>query len=328
MRNATLALALLALGTAPAPARDWAEKMFKDGMSRDFGNVPRGAQLFHRFSITNIYAVRMEVTGLASGCGCVTAVASKRVLEPRETAHIDVSMDARRFTGPKTVVVRVTVGPEYVSSAELKVAATSRADVVFNPDAVNFGTVARGQAPAQAIDVEYAGPLAWQITEVVVAKDQPLEASQKELYRRQGQVGYRLQVALKPDAPTGSFKQVIYLKTNDPASPLLPVLVEGAVQSALTVSPDKLALGTVKAGEELTRRVVVRGSQPFRVVEVEGLGDGISLGAELSAADAPVQTVTFKCKPAQPGEFRRELRIKTSLPDGPVVLTIDGTATP
>src|SRR5262249_25949466 len=98
--------------------------------------------------------------------------------------------------------------------------------------------------------------------------------------------------------------------------------------SAVTVSPDRLTLGSFKAGEELTRRVVVRGSQPFRVVEVEGLGDGVSLGGELAAADAPVQTVTFKCKADRPGESRRELKIKTSLPDSPAVVTLDGTATP
>jgi hypothetical protein len=328
MRNPILALAALGLTAAAAPAQGWAEKMFKDGMAHDFGNVPRGAQLFHRFPITNIYAVRMEITGLSSGCGCVTAVPSKRVLEPRESAYIDVSMDARRFTGPKTVGVRVTVGPEYVSSAEIKVSATSRADVVFNPNEINFGNVVRGQAPTQTIDIEYAGPLSWQVTEVVVAKEQPLEVANKELYRRPGQVGYQLRVTLKSDAAGGAFKQLIYLKTNDPASPLVPVLVEAAVQSAVTVSPDKLALGNVKAGEELTRRVVVRGNQPFHVVEVEGLVDGVSLGAELTAADAPVQTVTFKFKPTQPGEFRRDLRIKTSLGDGPVVVTLEGTAAP
>src|SRR4051812_20575170 len=107
MRNVILASAVLALGTAGAPAQRWAEKMFKDGMKHEFGSVPRGAQLLHRFPITNIYAVRMEITGIVPGCGCVTATASKRVLEPRETAYIDVNMDARLFTGFKSVAIRV-----------------------------------------------------------------------------------------------------------------------------------------------------------------------------------------------------------------------------
>src|SRR5262249_31628985 len=158
------------------------------------------------FKITNIYAVRMEITSIKSGCGCVTATAAKRVLQPNESTTIDVSMDGRRFAGAKTVNVRVTVGPDYVSTAELKVTPTSRADVVSTPRAVNFATVAQAPTPTQAIDVEYAGVLKWQVTEVVVG-DAPYTATVQETYRRPGQdrrteqAGYRLSVTLKDNAP-------------------------------------------------------------------------------------------------------------------------------
>jgi hypothetical protein len=327
MWNAILTLLVLALGATTAPAQGWAEKMFKEGTTHDFGSVPRGAQLFHRFTVTNIYAVRMEITDVRSGCGCVTATAAKRVLEPRESTTIDVLMDARRFTGAKTVTVRVTVGPEFVSSAELKVSATSRADVVFNPGQVNFGSVTRGQTPSQTIDVEYAGALAWQVKEVVAGKDLPFTAECKELYRKPGQVGYQLKVTLKADAPLVLLKDYVYLKTNDPASPLVPVLVEANVQSAVTVSPTALNLGGVKVNEGLTRRVVVRGSKPFKVLGVDGLGDGITLGAEPGPA-APVQTVTFKCQFTKAGDFKRELKIKTDLQEAPLVVTIEGSVAP
>src|ERR1700676_5514468 len=166
-RKVLLAFLVAATAATTAPAQNWAEKMFADGASQDFGVVPHGAQLFHRFTITNIYAVRMEITSITPGCGCVTATASKRVLDPRESATIDVSMDARRFTGPKAVIVRVTVGPEFTSSADLKVSAVSRADVVFNPGDVEFGAVDHGQAVAQTVDREHAGPLDWRVSEVV-----------------------------------------------------------------------------------------------------------------------------------------------------------------
>jgi hypothetical protein len=327
MRNAVLTLAALLLGAAACPAQtaSWADKMFKDGTSHDFGSVPRGAQLFHRFTITNIYAVRMEITGVKSGCGCVSATAAKRVLEPRESTTIDVSMDARRFTGAKTVGIRVTVGPEYTSSAEIKVTANSRADIVFNPGQVTFGAVTLGQTPSQTIDVEYAGVLNWQVSEVI-AKDAPVDVTIKELYRRPGQVGYQLQVTLRPDAPVGNLKHDLFLKTNDPASPLVPVLVEATVQSAVTVSPGRLTLGVVKKGEPLVRRVVVRSAKPFQVLDVDGGGGEITV--EKSASAAPVQTVTLKCKFDNPGAFKRELKIKTDLQDVPVPVVIEGTVAP
>jgi hypothetical protein len=327
MRNTLLAVAVLALGASAAPGQQaWAEKMFQGNLTHDFGNVPRGAQLFHQFTITNIYAVRMEITGVKSGCGCVTATPVQRVLEPRESTKIDVNMDARRFTGSKTVGIRVSVGPDFISSAELKVTANSRADIVFNPGQVTFGPVVRGQTPSQTIDVEYAGALAWQVSDVV-AKDLPLDVSLKEMYRRPGQVGYQVRVTLKPDAPVGPLKEEIFLKTNDPASPLVPILVEATLQSAITVAPPVLTLGSVEVGKPLTRRVVVRGSRPFRILGVDGTGEGITLEPS-SAATATVQIVTFKCQFDKPGEFKRELKIKTDLQNLPVSVTVEGSASP
>src|SRR5579884_1282753 len=328
LRHALMALFVVAFGAAPTSAQSaWAEKMFKEGLSHDFGSVPRGAQLSHRFVITNIYAVRMEITSIKSGCGCVSATAAKRVLEPRESTTIDVSMDARRFTGPKTVGITVTVGPDFISSAHLRVSANSRADIVFNPGHVSFGTVTRGQAASQVIDVEYAGVRDWQVTEAA-AKDLPVEVALNELYRRPGQVGYRVRVTLKADAPIGTLKGDLFLKTNDPASPLLPVLVEGVIQSNLTVAPAALSLGAVKIGETVTRRVVVRGTKPFRVLGVEGMGQEMQLDPPPSATAAPVQVVSFKFAFRKAGDFKQEVKIKTDLQDAPVVVTIDGSAAP
>ena len=328
MRHAFIALFAVVLFASSSLAQSpWAEKMFKGGLNHDFGSVPRGAQLSHRFVLTNIYAVRMEITSVKSGCGCVTATPAKRVLEPRESTTIDVTMDARRFTGAKTVGITITVGPDFISSAQLRVSANSRSDIVFNPGQVSFGTVTRGQAASQVIDVEYAGVLDWQVIEAS-GKDLPIEVSLSELYRRPGQVGYRVRVNLKADAPVGALKGDLFLKTNDPASPLLPVLVEGVVQSNLTVSPAALSLGTVKIGETLRRRVVVRGNKPFRVLGVEGLGEGMQLDPAPSSTPAPVQVVSFKCVFAKPGEFKHEVKIKTDLQAAPVVVTIDGSSAP
>lgn len=327
IRHALIAIILGLVSVNTVSAQAWAEKMFKEGLVHDFGVVPKGAQLFHRFNITNIYAVKMEIVTIRSGCGCVSATSSVKVLEPRESATIDVTMDARRFSGPKTVIVYITVGPEYISTAEIRVTGNSRSDVVFNPGQITFGVVTQGQKSEQTIEVEYAGSQDWQITEVI-AKDTPLEATFKENYRRPGQVGYQVSVTLKSNAPAGNLKEFIHLKTNDASTPLLAVLVEATIQSSLSVSPSVLSLGTIKPEESLTRRVVVRASKPFKVLSVEGLGEGIELGTPPAVEPAMVQTVTFKCVIKQEGQFKKQLKIKTDLQEAPVLVTIEGTATP
>lgn len=324
-RSAILTLMTCAIFSASASAQGWAEKMIKEGLTYDFGNVARGAQLTHSFTITNIYAVRMEITSIKSGCGCVTAEAKKRILEPRESTELLVRVDTKRFTGPKTVGVRVTVGPEYISSAEIKVTANSRADIVFNPGQFSFGTVTQGETPTQSVDVEYAGVLNWQILEVLT-KDIPYSVSHKELYRRPGQVGYRITATLKADAPLGSHKHSLFLKTNDPSSPSVPILLESTIQSSVSVTPSSLSLGTIKMDAPLLRRVMVRAGKPFRITAIEGTGAGFELGSPLAERDEPIQFVTIKCQPTTEGAFRRELKIKTTLQEAPLIVTIDGMA--
>jgi hypothetical protein len=330
MKKALLALVALVLGVAACRAQtaSWADKMFKEGTTHDFGSVPRGAQLFHRFSMTNIYAVPLQIIDVRTSCGCSTATPSTKLLQPREVGSIDVTMDGRRFTGPKSIRVSVTVGPEYTSTAELTVTANSRADVVFNPGQVTFGAVPKGGTPSQVIDVEYAGTLDWRVTGVLT-NGAPFDVTLEELYRRPGQVGYRARFTLQNKAPVGPLKQEVFLQTNDPASQLVPVLVEATVQAALTVSPDPVRVPELAVGQELTQKVMVRGTRPFRVLAVEGAGDDVGVATRLPTDKPQVQhALVLKCRPARPGDFKRELRIRTDLQEAPITVTVEGKATP
>jgi hypothetical protein len=337
MRKALVALfALAALFPATASAQAWAEKMFRDKDAKDnplvhdFGSVPRGSQLYHRFKITNIYAVPMQITNLHPSCGCGSAKATKTTLQPRESGFIEVTLDTKRFTGPKKVTVAVTVGPEYTSTADLQLSFNSRADVVFNPGQVSFGVVPRGKATDKLeIDVEYAGALDWKVTEVI-ATDLPIEASFKEWYRRQGkatanEVGYRISVVLKAEAPAGPFKQEFHLKTNDPNCPLLPVLVEATVQAPLVASPDKVDMSTITLGQTAVKRIIVKANRAFRITAIEGQEDGVT--ADLPEAVAETQILTFKWQPTKAGDLKRQLVIKTDLDkDGTITIPIEGSA--
>jgi hypothetical protein len=322
---------------AASPAGPWAQKIFFGVTSHDFGTVPRGAQLKYRFKVQNIYAVPLEITNLRASCGCLTPTPSTRLLKPKEEGYIDIVMDGRRFTGFKTVNLYVTVGPQFISTATLVVTANARSDVVFNPGQVDFGLVSQGQTATQTIDVEYAGVLDWRILEVVKSAEAPFTVTARELYREaprsrilgattNGKVGYQIAVTLKPNVPAGPFRQELILKTNDVQTPVLTVAVEGNVQGSLSVSPSVVSLGRVKAGTTTTQRIAIRGSRPFRILQIDGTGDGLT--AELPAQAAASHFVTLQCRPELPGEWHRQLTIRTDLDDGTATVTVDATVQP
>lgn len=330
MRNGLLVLGALFLSAAAAPAQtpEWADKLFaKESPNHNFGNVPRGAVLSHDFTLTNIYAVPLDIIGTRASCGCVIVKPAKTTIQPKESIVVGVTMDARRFTGPKTVTIHISVGPQYTSTATLSVTANSRTDVVFNPGQVNFGVIASGQNVTQAIDIEYAGAIDWKVTGVSEHAF-PFTTKIEELYRRPGQVvqvGYRLNVTLKADAPAGTHRWELLLQTNDPGSPSLPVLIEATIQAPLSVAPNPVALGGLKVGEEVSRRVLVRGSRPFRILSVENAGD---VTVEYPPASALVQVVTVRWKPTAAGDLKRDLRIKTDLDGGAATtMIVEGKAT-
>jgi hypothetical protein len=329
MRNAVIAIVVLAAG-APAAVADeapWAEKLFDNKTAHDFGSVPHGAQMFHKFAFKNIYAVPLDVTVTRISCGCTTATSSTQKVGPHGEGTIDVNMNGRVFTGPRTVRVYVTFSnPQFFSTAELKVSANSRPDVVFNPGEVNFGVVAQGQGAAQDITVEYAGTFKWEVKDVV-ANGLPVEARVEALRTPPGQVGYKVRVSLKPEAPAGVLKGEVFLKTNDPASPLLPLLVEGNVQAPLTVSPASLRISAA-VNEARSASVVVRGNKAFRVLSVEGLGDdGVSLRETLPDAPSDTHRLTFRLKKGEAGDLRKKLQIKTDLQSAPVTVTVEASVT-
>ena len=315
-----LALTVLAAGQPPA-----AERLFTH-TSHHFGVVPRGAQLLHRFPWTNTEASRLEVTELRVNCGCATATPVPRVLEPGQTGAIEVLVDAKKFVGDKTIAIHLMIGPDNPRAVVLQVSAHCRPDIVYNPGSVSFGVVPQGSAPTQIIDVEYAGMLDWRVEEVVNPSPH-LTATLQELYRRPGQAGYRLTVGLKPDAPPGDFKQELQLRTNDPASPVAPVLVEAMIRSRVTVTPDPLSLGSIPAGQAVVRRVTVRGEQPFRILRIEGTTDRLQVSAPPVAS--AVHSLVVSWHPTAAGELNQQLLLYTDLDKSPVIpVRIQGQAGP
>lgn len=115
------------IGSNPAPtAVSWAAKLLHGVQSYDFGSVPYGDSLKHRFRVTNIYAVPMQITSIRHGCGCVAVSSSHsngEALAPGAEGWIDVTLDARRFVGHKKNLVLVTFGPHHVDTAAIEITA-------------------------------------------------------------------------------------------------------------------------------------------------------------------------------------------------------------
>jgi hypothetical protein len=329
MRNVFLVLlaafAFTSTATAQRPA--WADKLFDGKTIHDFGVVPHGVQLKTAFRLTNIYRVPLDVTEVRVSCDCVKAVCAKNHLLPGESADLNVEMDGKRFSGQKTVRIYVKVGPTFVSTATLTVSALTRGDVVFNPTELDFNIVQHGKVAAKLIDVEYAGGQAdWRVTEIVKSANAPFELKVEELVRPRR--GYRIISTIKPDAPAGSFKQEVTLKTNDPVSPVLKFNIVGTIQAGMAITPNPILVNGFRLGESQTKKIFVRGARPFRIIGVEGQGEGVTVEIAKNQERQDTQVLTVHIQPMRAGELRRQLLIRTDLGTETATLTVEGTIEP
>jgi hypothetical protein len=162
------------------------------------------------------------------------------------------------------------------------------------------------------------------VTEAV-APSGPFEVQLTETGRGgplRGGAEYVITVNLKPSAPAGMISEQITLKTNDAASPLIQVAVSGTIAAPLEVAPARVRMEGVAIGQSGVQRVLIRAAKPFKVLGVDGVGEGVTVELPSTAGKPlPVQVITVKFDRKKVDALDRDLRVKTDL-DGGATVTV------
>ncbi|HEV3205001.1 MAG TPA: DUF1573 domain-containing protein [Gemmataceae bacterium] len=306
----SLTFILCLTAASAAGAASWADAMF-DGLSRDFGSVPRGPMLTHSFRLTNQPDQAVHIACVRVSCGCVSASASNYEVPPGGSATINAQMDTTRFAGVKAVTIYVQFDRPQWEEVRLWVQANSRDDVQLSPNVLAFGQTKKGTEPTATIQVSFYGHPDWKIQETMCDSNY-VQTQIEEIRRQTTGVNYKLTAKVRADTPVGKWYTDVWVKTNNPTTPRLRIPLTIEVESALTISPNVANLGQIKAGAETERKVIVRGVKPFRITEVTGTDDHLKV-QDSSPESKPVHVLTVTLKGANPGDFQRTLKVLTDL---------------
>jgi hypothetical protein len=129
-----------------------------------------------------------------------------------------------------------------------------------------------------------------------------------------GRVAYDLLVRLKNSASAGYFNQQLVLVTNDERDPRIPLHVSGRVVPGVSVAPETLLLGNVPLGEKVSKKVIVRGKAPFKILKVESDGEGFQFNMDDASSDRHIVEIVFDAKRAA-GDIKQAIHITTDLGD-------------
>jgi hypothetical protein len=293
--------------------------------SHDFGNVPRGSVNVAKFVLANTTSSTIHLQDVRASCSCSTPKALNHSAAPGEKIEIEVAFNTTSFVGERSVSIYATFDEPTLETVTLRVSGFSRQDVVFNPSQVDFGVLGKGEQAKRTLRIEYAGALDWRILEALPHPYYDVKV--KELYRETGRSGYELEVALKADAPNGVLADAIRLRTNDPQTNIVQVLAQGTIESELSASPGAVELASVKIGEKISRKVLVRGRNAFTLESVGGDTEGVRVKSTEGARK--VHVVSIEIQPDKAGKYERNLKLVTDLPtEREVPLKISGTVLP
>jgi hypothetical protein len=147
--------------------------------------------------------------------------------------------------------------------------------------------------------------------------------------RRGGnEISYDVSVKLRPDTPVGRWFTDVWVKTSNPSMPRVRVPLTVEIESALTLSTSTLSLGEVKVGATAEKKLVVRGSTPFKVTSVKGTDAGIEVKPD-SADSKAMHVLTVRLKGDKAGKVKRTPKVITDLKDdGEVEFTAKAQVVP
>jgi len=298
----------------PAPKRqavgNWAEQMFSE-LSYDFGSVARGAEAKHVIEITNIYKEDVTISAPVSSCGCITPTLDRYVLKSKDKALLVLNLDTIKFSRKRDVTVTVDVTFDNLNYKQIRIPiqAYIRQDVVFEPGSVHFGTVSPGEPAEQRVRVRYAGRGNWTVRNVRSSTPNLVPAF-RQVARVGGNVEYELTVKLSSDARPGRILGQIVLETDDALNPNIPLLVDGAIEADLQITPQVVQFGTLKPGVPKVVNVVVKGRRPFRVDGLECESDRDCYGVALPNTDKTVHIIPLTITPPnEPGDLKEDFTV-------------------
>ncbi len=307
-----LAMALMA--ASQASAQNWAQKMFAESR-HDFGTVARDSKTEYEFTFQNLYQEEVRIASIRSSCGCTTPILKdgKRAYKSWEKGTIIAHVNSGKFLGSKGATLTITFDKPMLAEAQVQVSVFIRNDIVCNPSSLQFGAVEQGNPAVTRLAIAAYNRPGWQIQDIKT--DNPhLKAELVEFERNARSATYHISVRLDDEVPAGDIRQHIRLMTNDPQQPELPVLVEGRVLSTVTVGPRMLAMGVVKPGSKVTKPMVVRAKEPFRITAIRTEGQGFEFPSRAGgeAKTVHVVPVTFIAG-SEPGKIHQTIRVETDL---------------
>jgi Protein of unknown function (DUF1573) len=296
MRRICLVLSLLLAATVPARA----QLRFSES-TIDLGEVRAGAPASCRFRFENVGTTSIELVDLERSCGCMQPVWHEKRLEPGQAGTIEMNFrtlgqpEGRR-TWNATLLQRV--GSE-IRRQPLIVTATIRNEITIEPSQAAITVTTKVMVPLLLVD-HRARPL-----KIVDVTTKAAGVRIATVTIGPDKTAIRLFVDASGMAP-GQHDEVLAIRTDDPAYPLLevPLTVTRPETPAVTWSPEWTAIVLAPGQKQASALVQIRSEKPLVVRSITASEPGMTCtwaaGDEGTTVRIRVDRETFRSRALLP----------------------------
>lgn len=325
----TLFLLLVLAYSHQIPGQDWIPSVFPD-KTHDFGTVAKGSKLRHSFRVTNSTSKEIHIQAYRTKCGCTEVKIGADRIPPGTQTTIEATLDTTNFQGVKASGLTLVIDQPVSTEVDLNMNCFIRGDVLLTPGLIEFGPVPRTESPTRELTLQYLGGSPdFQITGSQHGSPR-LKVKITEQNRSAGQVSYAINANLTAESKLGFYKDQITLKTNDPASPEIPIFITAQINGLLSATPSIMNLGSLSKGSTIEKTVIIKATQGFRLTAAKATKGNVTASLTESPENKQLHTLKIQYKaPEAAGPDHSILEITTDIKDEPpAVIQLFANVTP
>jgi Protein of unknown function (DUF1573) len=288
-------------------------------LNYDFGKVDAGEVVKHDFVFINMGDQLLVISDVRPGCGCTTAGAWDKQVEPGKTGHIPVQFNSGGYGGSVLKTVTVSCNDPARKSVLLQIKGAIWKAFDVSPMYAVFNLLPEGQTNQT------------QVIRIISKDDQPVTVSdpacnnpafKTELKTVQEGKEFELRVTVSPSQASGNFSGSITMKTSAPKMPVISLTAFAMLQPLLAVNPPQISLpaGPLPKATPITVTIQNNSTNPLVLSDpvINAPGTGVQL-KEIQPGRLFNLTINFPAGFQKQPEQSIEAVVKSSLSKFPVV---------
>jgi hypothetical protein len=284
--------------------------------SFDFATVNQGDRVVHDYEVRNTGDAPLTIHRVQTTCGCTAAIPDKNVLDPGESAFINVAFDTSGFHGYKVKTTRVyTDDPTNISSV-LTLQGTIKADVDINPSRLFFGRINKGDTKSVSTKLLLAEDSKTKILDVS-SKSDDIELLVEDV-THEGRQGKKITATLKDSIPVGVFRSRIVIKTTSQSRPVLNLPVFARIEGDLKLAPTDVSFGLLEgplvAPESQVVELMNDGSNKVNIISATSSSPDVEAKVE-TVKEGRKYNITVTIAEGTIGTLRTSIDVITDHPD-------------